>query len=67
MKKETHPEYGEGIIACACGHKWEIRSTRKEAKVGICSKCHPFFTGTKRNADVEGRIDRFKRRYAEKK
>ena len=66
MKTDIHPEYSEATVSCACGHSWEIRSTRAVAKVGICSKCHPFYTGTQRNADVEGRIEAFKRRYEKK-
>lgn len=32
-------------------------------KVEVCSNCHPFFTGEQRIVDVEGRVDRFKKRY----
>ena len=67
MKSEIHPEYTAATVECACGASWEIKSTRKAAKVGICSKCHPFYTGAQRNADLEGRIDAFNRRYARKK
>ena len=66
MKTDIHPEYGEATVTCACGAVWQIKSTRPAAKVGICSKCHPFYTGTQRNADVEGRIEAFKRRYQKK-
>ena len=67
MKTDIHPEYTDATVSCACGKTWEIKSTRKEVKVGICSNCHPFYTGTARNADVEGRIDAFNRRFAKKK
>ena len=67
MKTDIHPEYSEATVSCACGKTWEIKSTRKEVKVGICSSCHPFYTGTARNADVEGRIDAFNRRFGKKK
>ena len=66
MKVDIHPEYTDATVSCACGTEWKVRSTRKQAKVGICSKCHPFYTGTQRNADLEGRIDAFNRRYAKK-
>ena len=45
MKKDLHPKYGEAVVTCACGEVWHIKSTRPEYKVGICAKCHPFFTG----------------------
>ena len=45
MKKDVHPTYGPATVTCACGKVWNIMSTRKEFKVGICADCHPFFTG----------------------
>ncbi len=66
MKKKIHPEYGASKIICACGEVWETKATRKEIKVGICAKCHPFFTGKQKLVDTAGRIERFKRRYGAK-
>ena len=66
MKTDIHPEYSEATISCACGVVWKTKSTRKSAKVGICSSCHPFYTGTQKNADVEGRIEAFRRKYSKK-
>ena len=45
------------------GEVWHIKSTRPEYKVGICAKCHPFFTGKQKFVDTAGRIDKFNRRY----
>ncbi|TMB79094.1 MAG: 50S ribosomal protein L31, partial [Chloroflexi bacterium] len=28
------------------------------------AKCHPFFTGKQHILDIQGRVDRFKKRYA---
>jgi large subunit ribosomal protein L31 len=42
------------------------QSTRKEISVEICSKCHPFFTGKQKLMDAEGRVQKFKRKYAKK-
>jgi large subunit ribosomal protein L31 len=67
MKKEIHPEYVDARIVCACGHVWETRSTRKDTKVGICAKCHPFFTGKQKFIDTEGRVEKFRQRYGVKK
>jgi large subunit ribosomal protein L31 len=35
-------------------------------KVGVCSKCHPLYTGKQKLLDTEGRVERFKRKYAQK-
>ena len=64
MKENLHPNYGETTIACACGNVVSTRSTRKNIKVEICAKCHPFFTGKQKLVDTGGRVDRFKRRFA---
>ena len=63
MKKGIHPEYGEAVVRCACGETFTTGSTKKELKVDICSKCHPFFTGRQKLVDTGGRVDRFKKRY----
>ncbi len=66
MKKNFHPQYGSAKITCACGETWETNSTRKEVKVGICAKCHPFFTGKQKLVDTAGRVEKFRRRYGMK-
>lgn len=63
MKKQIHPEYNETTITCACGNVIKTGSTKKDIKVEICSKCHPFFTGKQKLVDSGGRVDRFKKRY----
>lgn len=63
MKEGIHPEYGECTVRCACGNVFVTGSTKKELKVDICSKCHPFFTGRQKLVDTGGRVDRFKKRY----
>lgn len=63
MKEGIHPDYKETTIACVCGNVIKTRSTRKDIKVEICSKCHPFFTGKQKLVDTGGRVDRFKKRY----
>lgn len=67
MKPKIHPEYGETTITCACGEVIHTRSTKKNIRVEICSKCHPFFTGDKKFVDMAGRIERFKKRYNKNK
>ena len=63
MKKDIHPNYEATTIRCACGEVIETRSTKKDIKVEICSKCHPFFTGNLKLVDTGGRVDRFKKKY----
>ena len=67
MKSGIHPEYKETPVSCACGESFSTRSTVKEITVDICSKCHPFFTGTQKLVDAEGRVERFKKKYAKVK
>ncbi len=78
MKKEGHPQYQEVLfVDSASGMKFVCRSALKtdqtekyEGKempvvvVSISSASHPFFVGGKQFVDAEGRVDRFKKRYA---
>jgi len=64
MKTETHPRYELTTITCACGSVIRTKSTAKDIKVEICSKCHPFFTGKQKLVDTAGRVERFKKRYS---
>ncbi len=63
MKEAIHPNYEETTITCACGEVIKTRSTKKDIKVEICSKCHPFYTGKQKLVDTGGRVDRFKKRF----
>ena len=63
MKEGIHPKYEQTTITCACGNVIETGSTRKDIRVEICSKCHPFYTGKQKLVDTGGRVDRFKRRF----
>ena len=66
MKQGIHPDYREATVSCACGAKFQTRSTVGNLKLDICSSCHPFFTGTQKIVDAEGRVERFKKKYAKK-
>jgi large subunit ribosomal protein L31 len=66
MKKGIHPVYREATVSCACGATFKTRTTVGDLKVDICSHCHPFFTGTQKIVDTEGRVERFKKKYAKK-
>ena len=63
MKKDIHPKYEKAVVRCVCGETFETGSIRKEMRVDICSKCHPFYTGKQKLVDSGGRVDRFKKRY----
>lgn len=64
MKNSLHPDYKEAKVVCACGAAIQTRSTRGDFHVEICSSCHPFFTGKSKLIDTEGRVDRFRKKYA---
>ncbi len=81
MKPGIHPKYHKVLfIDSATGDEWVTRSTltSKETrevdgekipvvKLEISSFSHPFWTGKMRELDTDGKIDRFRRRYATKK
>jgi len=63
MKKGIHPELHDITITCACGATFKAKSTRKDYKVEICSRCHPFFTGKQKLVDTAGKIEKFTKKY----
>ncbi|MDD8014175.1 MAG: 50S ribosomal protein L31 [Acidobacteriota bacterium] len=67
MKKGIHPDYAESLVTCACGNTFKTRSTKKEIRVEICSQCHPFYTGKQKFLDSAGRIEKFRKKYGDKK
>ena len=62
MKEGIHPKYEQTTIRCACGNVFTTGSTKKDIRVEICSKCHPFYTGKQKLVDTGGRVDRFNKR-----
>ena len=64
MKQNIHPKYNEVTVTCSCGNTFTTGSTKGDIKVEVCSKCHPFYTGSKRLLVEEGgQIDKFKKKY----
>lgn len=63
MKDKIHPKYQLTTVSCACGATYSVGSTKKDVRIEICSKCHPFYTGQHRIVDSAGRVERFKRKY----
>ena len=81
MKEGIHPDYHKVLfVDTATGDEWVSRSTMTSSetkevdgealpviKLEISSHSHPFWTGTMRELDADGKIDRFRRRYGKNK
>lgn len=63
MKDGIHPNYQECTVTCGCGNTFQTRSTRQAITIEVCSKCHPFYTGTVKYVDSAGRVDKFNRKF----
>lgn len=63
MQEKIHPKYGEAKVVCGCGNTFMTGSVKKELRVDVCSKCHPFYTGQQRQVAAGGRVERFNKRY----
>lgn len=64
MKEKIHPQYFENAqVVCSCGNTFTTGATKELLKVELCSRCHPFYTGSQRIVDTAGRVERFKRKY----
>ena len=63
MKEGIHPNYQQTTIVCACGNVIETGSTKKDIKVEVCSKCHPFFTGMQKLVDTGGRVAKLNKKF----
>lgn len=64
MKEGIHPNYVPSRVRCNCGNEFITRSTKPVITVEICSACHPFYTGTMKLIDTEGRVEKFRKKYA---
>lgn len=78
MKKSIHPSDYRPVVFEDLGNgfriltkstvktnettKWDDGNEYPLVKVHISSSTHPFFTGTEKLLDMEGRVDRFKAR-----
>ncbi|MEK6771333.1 MAG: 50S ribosomal protein L31 [Pseudomonadota bacterium] len=68
MKEGIHPEYKEITVRCACGNTFQTRSTLgHDLNADVCASCHPFYTGKQKILDTEGRVEKFRQKYAKKK
>ena len=63
-KPDIHPTwYPEAKVICNGEVVMTTGSTQPEIHVDVWSGNHPFFTGTQKILDTEGRVDRFMRKY----
>ena len=63
MKAGIHPNYNNDVkVTCSCGNVFVTGSTREAIKVDLCSMCHPFYTGTQKLVDTEGKVEKFTRK-----
>lgn len=68
MKANIHPKYEEVNVTCGCGNSFKTRSTHSEdLRIDVCSQCHPFFTGKQKIVDTGGRVDKFNKRFGQRK
>ena len=66
MKTGIHPEYKMITVTCSCGNTFQTGSTLgHDLQVEVCSACHPFYTGKQKIVDTGGRVDRFRKKYAQ--
>ena len=67
MREDIQPKYNKVKATCVCGNTIETGSVMSDIRLDVCSACHPFFTGTQKIMDTEGRVEKFKKRYANSK
>ena len=69
MKKDLHPDYKLITVRLADGTEFQTRSTLKSDKYvsEVDSTNHPFYTGRRQYVDTAGRVEKFRRRYGQKK
>jgi len=78
MKKDIHPKYHQVLFIDSttdykfiCGSTLQPKETAKfegkeypVSRLATSSSSHPFFTGSNKLVDAEGRVEKFKKRYA---
>ena len=63
-KQGIHPTwYPETKVYCDGQLVMTVASTKPELQVDIWSGNHPFFTGSQKIIDTEGRVERFMKKY----
>ena len=68
MRADIHPSYGAIKATGSRGNLIETQSTLdKDILIDACSRCHPFYTGKQKILDDGGRVDRFKKRFGNRR
>lgn len=63
-KKNIHPQWFSNTkVYCDGQLVMIVGSTKPELNVDIWSGNHPFYTGSQRIIDTEGRVERFIKKY----
>ncbi len=63
-KKNIHPQwFSDTKVYCDGQLVMIVGSTKQELNVDIWSGNHPFYTGSQRIIDTEGRVERFLKKY----
>ena len=63
-KKDIHPQWFTNTkVYCDGQLVMIVGSTKPELNVDIWSGNHPFYTGSQRIIDTEGRVERFLKKY----
>jgi large subunit ribosomal protein L31 len=63
-KKDIHPQWFSNTkVYCDGQLVMIVGSTKSELNVDIWSGNHPFYTGSQRIIDTEGRVERFLKKY----
>lgn len=62
MRADIHPQYYQATVTCSCGNSFVTGSTKEKIHVDLCNMCHPFYTGTQKLVDTEGKVEKFARK-----
>ncbi len=80
MKADIHPKYNDVVFQDVTSNfafltrstltskdkiKWEDGNEYTLIKVEVSSASHPFYTGKQKLMDTSGRVDKFRKRYAQ--
>jgi large subunit ribosomal protein L31 len=81
MKPDIHPKYhpvvfqdvttefsflSQSTMTSKEKVKWEDGKEYPVVKIDVSSASHPFYTGKQKTIDTGGRVDKFRKRYAQK-
>ena len=69
MKPDIHPSYRPVHVKCSCGNEFDVHSTypSEAMHIEVCSVCHPFYTGKQKILDSVGQVDKFRKRFGNRR